>query len=131
MAKITVEKYFPSAKAPWENGKHRLWSEENITNIFKAILDVDTATTPVISADDKYLIIDGYLFEGTWTAGNSYYIVKNTTTNEIHYNADPNAESILYDTAQTVTAPYICEGGTAQKIKILQSSLGDIDLNNN
>ena len=119
---VQVTQYFPSAKAPWENGIHRLWSEKNIINIFKAILDVDTESTPVISHDGKYLIIGGYLFEGEWAEGDSYYI--EIENGELKYDTDGN--SVLY-ISDTDLSNHI--GGPAQKIKIFQSSLGNIDLN--
>lgn len=122
--KITVNNYFPCAKAPFEDGSHRLWTETNITNIFKSIFDVDTTQKPIISYDGKYLIIGGYIFEavgGTWAEGN-YYVEMDG--NELKYDAENTA--VLYSTTTGLTNPV---GGKAQKAKIQSSSIADIDLN--
>lgn len=127
MAKVSVTKFFPSAKAKWDDGQHRLWSEENITNIFKAICDVDLTQTPVISNDGHWLLVAGYLFynDSEWQSG-SYFVDIDATTNEIKFDDTVEGGAILYDSASNLNNP---KGGTAQKIKFKQDSIDDIDLN--
>lgn len=132
MAKINVTEYFPSAKAPFESGKHRLWTETNITNIFKAFLDTDTTQEPVVSNDGKYLIVGGYVFfdDNGWTvsANSQYWIYIDDTTKEIVY--DDNANAILYDSEPTAVAGQTAVGGKATKYKVKKSSIEEtIDLN--
>ena len=133
MAKINVTDYFPSAKAPFDGGKHRLWTETNITNLFKAIFDTDTTDTPVVSNDGKYLVVGGYVFYNNsgWTvsANTGYWIYIDDTTQEIWYD-DSNGGQILFDAQPATVAGKTIVGGIATKYKVKKSSIEEtIDLN--
>ena len=127
MSTVSVTNFFPCAKADFakSNGSHRLWTEYNITNIFNSLFDVDP-NIPIISRNNNYLFLHGYLFEGSFTEGDSYYIDYNETSEELECVATENGETVLYDTDVGLSHPI---GGVAQKIKFEQSSIGDIDLN--
>lgn len=93
MASVPVTGYFPCAKADFGTGSHRLWSEKNITNIFNALLDI-AEDTPVVSYDGKYLILHGYIFEGNFSEGSSYFV--SITDGEL--DCPSGTDNVLWDT---------------------------------
>lgn len=121
---IAVDGFFPCARADFGDGSHRLWTEKNITNIFKSFIDIDTTQKPIISNDNKYLIIGGYVFERSagFTEGNDYYI--SVTGGEL--NCPPNTTDVLWDSSTGLEGAI---GGTAQKVKFKSESIDNIDLN--
>ena len=110
MGAVSVTGYFPCARADFGDGSHRLWSEKNITNIFNALFDINP-NTPVVSYDGKYLLLHGYIFEGTFTEGSSYYI--SITDDEL--DCPSGTDNVLWDSPSGTMI-----GGTAQKVKFIQ-----------
>lgn len=134
----TITKYFPCARAPYTDatsgdGQHRLWSEYNITNIFNFLFDIDGAQCALLSYNKKKISINGYIFESsTDFTQNYYWIIVDTTANELIYDTDQTA--VLYSGSTESDKPSASSGqavygGKIQTIKFDQFSIADVNLN--
>ena len=137
MSAITLSSYFPCATAPFGHGEHRLWTEQNIKNIFDFILDIKVnAHYCIISADNKKMMFDGYLFQSNTDFANEheYYIIMNKNNNELYYSS--NDDTVLWDSEISLNDfnleadEYEVVHATSTKIKFVQTSIDKIDLNN-
>ena len=140
MADVTVTQYFPCAKAPFDEGKHRLWTEANITDIFSFIFDVNTSETPLVNYDGTKLLVGGYMFTGTadtFVEGTSYWIFldngeleydANAGNGELEYDANAGRVRIYSGTKPSDEEGKTIIGGPAQRLKFTQPSIGNIDL---
>lgn len=129
MAEITVSQYFPCAKAPFDDGKHRLWTEANITDIFSFIFDVNTSETPLVNYDGTKLLVGGYMFtgtSGTFVEGTSYWIFLDN--GELEYDAVAGRVRIYSGSKPSDEEGKTIIGGPAQRLKFTQPSIGNIDL---
>lgn len=136
MSAVTLNSYFPCATASFGSGEHRLWTEQNINNIFNFILDVQTDSHYcIISADNKKMIFDGYLFQSNnaFIENHEYYIIMNKNNKELYYNS--NDDTVLWDEEIALTDfnldadVYEIVHKTSNKIKFVQTSIDRIDLN--
>ena len=125
---VTVTQYFPCAKAPFDDGAHRLWTEANITDIFSFIFDVNTSETPLVNYNGTKLLVGGYMFTGEFTEGDNYWIILDNGELDCDTSAETAKVQLYTGSAPTPGIGKTVIGGPSQRLKFTQPSIGNIDL---